>query len=396
MCENVKKRRFLPAALGAAIALSAVAGAGFASSAAGGVAIEIDGAAVRSDTAPVVKSGTTLVPVRVITETLGAAVSWDQAKQAATIETAGYSVVFTIGSTTYTVNGAPKTLLAAPEIVNDRTMVPIRALAESIGADVSYDGAANKAIVKYFSKASGSIKVSGSTTVLPIMQAAADRLIAKSGGALSIAVAGGGSGAGVNDTIAGANNVGMSSRDLTADELATLNPVAVASDGIAIIVHPGNPVANLTKEQAAGIFRGEIRNWQDVGGNNAPIFVQTRETGSGTLATLEEMLLDKDPVVETATPFTSSALIKQAVAASENAIGFDSIGYVDSTVKAVSLEGVAVNVDTVKNATYPLSRSLYVFTAGRAAGANAVLIDYLRTLEVQNEIVSKEGYIAIG
>ncbi|MDR2615279.1 MAG: phosphate ABC transporter substrate-binding protein PstS family protein [Oscillospiraceae bacterium] len=365
-----------------------------ASLAAPAITLEIDGRTVSSDAAPVVKGGRTLVPVRVITETLGAAVSWNQSSKRVTVETAGFTVVFTIGSKTYTVNGASKTLEVAPEISNSRTLVPIRALAESIGAEVNYDAASNKATVNYFTGLKGSVKVSGSTTLLPIMQAAADELVKVNSG-LSIAVAGGGSGAGINDTRDGANNVGMSSRELTADEKATLTPISVAGDGIAIIVHPSNPVKSLTKEQAAGIFSGEIKNWRDVGGNNAPIFVQTRETGSGTLATLEEMLLEKNPVVGTATPFTSSALIKQAVAKSENAVGFDSIGFVDSTVKAVALDGVSPGEQTVKNGSYPLSRSLYVLTKGRAEGLSARLIDYLRTAGVQNSIVKKEGYISI-
>ncbi|MDR1617167.1 MAG: phosphate ABC transporter substrate-binding protein [Syntrophomonadaceae bacterium] len=240
----------------------------------------------------------------------------------------------------------------------------------------------------------GSIKVSGSTTVLPIMQTAADNLIAMNQG-LTITVAGGGSGTGINDTQSGANNIGMSSRELTADERETLAPVKMANDAIAIIVHPNNPVNSLTKEQAMKIFLGEINNWQEVGGNNAPILVQTRETGSGTLATLEEMLLEKEKVVSTATPFSSSALIKQAVAKSENAIGFDSVGFVDSTVKMVSLDNITPSDKTVKDATYPLSRSLYVFTKGQASGINARLIDYLRTQQVQNNIVQKEGYITL-
>jgi phosphate transport system substrate-binding protein len=375
----------LALALGVAPALPAWAAA---------ITLEIDGATVPADVAPVTKNGTTLVPIRLITETLGASVSWDQASQRVTIETAGHTVVFTVGESAYLVDGGRKTLTSPPESVNGRTMVPIRALAESIGADVSYEAGANKAVIKYFSNMKGAIKVSGSTTVLPIMQAAADQLLAMNSG-LSIAVAGGGSGAGIKDTQSGANNVGMSSRDLTADELSELTPVTVANDGIAIIVHPNNPVSNLSREQAAGIFRGEIRNWRDVGGANAPILVQTRETGSGTLTTLEELLLDKEPVVATATPFTSSALIKQAVAQSENAIGFDSIGFVDSTVKAVSLDQIAANSGTVKSNTYPLSRGLYTFTKGRATGINGMLIDYLRALGTQNNIVQREGYVTI-
>ncbi|MDR2357767.1 MAG: substrate-binding domain-containing protein [Oscillospiraceae bacterium] len=387
-------KKQISAVLALVLAASLCLGLAPTSAAAPAIALEIDGRAVASDAAPVVKGGRTLVPVRVITETLGASVSWNQSSKRVTVETAGYTVVFTIGSKNYTVNGASKTLDTPPEISNNRTLIPIRALAESIGAEVNYDAAANKATVNYFTGLKGSVKISGSTTLLPIMQAAADELV-KANSGLSIAVAGGGSGAGINDTRDGANNVGMSSRELTADEKATLTPIAVAGDGIAIIVHPSNPVSSLTKEQAAGIFSGEIKNWRDVGGNNAPIFVQTRETGSGTLSTLEEMLLDKNPVVGTATPFTSSALIKQAVAKSENAVGFDSVGFVDSTVKAVALDGASPGEQTVKDGSYPLSRSLYVLTKGRAEGLGARLIDYLRTTGVQNNIVKKEGYISI-
>jgi phosphate transport system substrate-binding protein len=367
---------------------------GMDQAAAAAITLEIDGKIISTDVAPVVKNGTTLVPARVITETLGASVVWDQASKRATIETAGYTVIFTVGSTAYTLNGSPKNLTTAPEIIDGRTLIPLRALAESIGAEVNYDAGANRASIKYFSNLSGSIKVSGSTTVLPIMQSAADKLLAANRG-LSIAVAGGGSGAGIKDTQAGANNIGMSSRDLTPDELRELTPVVIAGDGIAIIVHPNNPVGNLTREQAAQIFLGEIKNWKDVGGNDAPILVQTRETGSGTLTTLEELLLDRQSVVATATPFTSSALIKQAVARSANAVGFDSIGFVDSTVKAVSLDGVTATDSTVKNKSYPLSRSLYVLTKGRASGVNARLIDYLRTGDVQNQIVQGEGYVTL-
>lgn len=356
------------------------------------IKIVIDGRTISTDAAPVVQNGTTLVPVRVITENLGADVTWNQSKQQATVLTAGYKVVFTINSKGYTVNGALKTLTNPAKIINGKTMIPIRALAESIGAVVNYNSAANSVTVNYFTGITGSIKVSGSTTVQPIMQAAVDKLVAQNKG-LSITVAGGGSGAGIKDTINGANNVGMSSRALTSDESSQLHPLVIADDGIAIIVNPKNPVKNLTKEQAKQIFLGEIKNWKDVGGDNAPILVQTRETGSGTLATLEEMLLSKAKVVSTATPYTSSALLKQAVAKNENAVGFDSVGYVDSTVKALTLNSTICSPHNIKNGAYPMSRQLYVFTKGRPTGVSAKLIDYLRSTAIQNEIVSKEGYV---
>ncbi|SMC37781.1 phosphate ABC transporter substrate-binding protein PstS family protein [Papillibacter cinnamivorans] len=365
-----------------------------AASAATTISIKIDGQTVSSDTAPYVENGTTLVPVRVITEYLGADVSWVQAKQQAVVKTAGYTVVFTLGSKNYTVNGVTKTLLLAPRAVNQRTMIPLRALSEAIGADVDYDAATKTAVVNYFTTMTGSIKISGSTTLQPIAQAAADKLLSMNTG-LSIAVSGGGSSAGIKDTINGANNVGMSSRVLTADESASLTQFTVANDGIALIVNPNNTVKNLTKEQAEKIFLGEITNWKDVGGNDAPILVQTRETGSGTLATLSELLLEKAAVVSTATPYASSALIKQAVASDVNAIGFDSIGYVDSSVKVVSIGNITPTTETVKSGAYLLSRSLYVFTKGTPEGVNAKFIDFLKSESCQKDIVVKEGYIAI-
>jgi len=121
----------------------------------------------------------------------------------------------------------------------------------------------------------------------------------------------------------------------------------------------------------------------------------TRETGSGTRATLEEMLLNKESVVGRATPFTSSELIKQAVAKDKNAIGFDSIGFIDETVKAVSLDGIAASSETVISNTYAMGRHLYCVTKGRATGTSAMFIDYLKSLDCQKNIVVPEGYVQI-
>jgi phosphate transport system substrate-binding protein len=358
------------------------------------ITLKIDGVTVTPTVAPIVENGTTLVPLRFISENLGAEVDWDQSSKKATVKTAGYTVVFTIDSKSYTVNGQTKTLAVAPSVVNGSTMLPIRAFAESIGAEVNYNSATNTADINYFTTMTGTLKLTGSTTLQPIAQAAADKLTAMNTG-LSISVAGGGSGTGVNDTIAGTNNLGMSSRELTDDESSQIIPIAVASDGIAIIVHPGNKVKGLTKEQAADIFLGNIKNWSEVGGDNAPILVQTRETGSGTRSTLEEMLLKKESVVATATPHTSSQLIKQAVAREANAIGFDSIGFVDSTVSALSLEGVAASAATVNNNSYAMGRSLFILSKTTPTGNSAKFIDYLKTADCQKNIVEKEGYIAL-
>ena len=360
------------------------------------ITLIIDGERQNPTVPPRVVNGATLVPLRLISETLGAQVQWNGTARTATIETAAYTVVFTVNSNTYTVNGASRRLDQPAQLVAGATMVPIRAFAESIGADVNYNSSTNTATIDYFTKMEGTVRISGSTTVQPIVQAAADRLRGKNTG-LSIAVSGGGSGTGINEATAGTVNIGMSSRDLREDEARVLNTYRVAYDAIAIIVHPNNPVSNLTVEQARSIFTGEISNWNEVGGNNAPILVQTRETGSGTLSVLQDLLLGSgNSVVNRATAHASAALIKNAVARDANAIGFDSIGFVDSTVKALRLNNIAASAQTVNNDTYPLSRSLWVCTRGRVQpGESAMFIDYLRSLEVQRDIVQREGYIRI-
>ena len=365
------------------------------------VTLIIDGTKVSADSPPVIENGRTLVPVRAIGEALGGIVGWNARTQTATIETAIYKVEFVINSTTYKVNGANKTLDVPAKIINDRTMVPARALAESIGATIDFDGPTNTVTVKYFTSMSGSLKINGSTTVQPIASAAREELIAKNSSSLSITVDGGGSGTGIKDAISGAVNIGMSSRDLTAEEKKDLNEFVIAHDGIAIIVHPNNGVKNLTKEQAKDIFLGNIKNWKDVGGNDAPILVQTRETGSGTLTTLEELLLGKDAdgkqlnVLETATPNNSTTLLKQAVAKSENAIGFISVGFIDDTVRGLSIGNIAPTISNITSGSYPISRDLLVVTRGAPGALAAMFIDYLRSDFCQKNIVEKENYISI-
>ncbi|MCL1835023.1 MAG: substrate-binding domain-containing protein [Oscillospiraceae bacterium] len=356
----------------------------------------IDGIEVKTTVPPFVEGGTTFVPLRAATEFLGAEVSWNGTSRQATIKTAGYVVVFTIGSRDFTVNGVRKTSVQAAQLKNGSTMIPIRALSEAIGADVSYSATPTPtATIKYFTNMKGNVVVTGSTTVQPIMQAAADYLIGKNTG-LSISVAGGGSGTGKNDTKSGSNNIGMSSSAMSADDMRELDAFIVAKDAVAIIVHPSNPVKGLTKQQAIDIFTGKIKNWKDVGGNNAPILVQTREAGSGTLDTVQSLLLGSgNSIVTTATPHSSSGLLLNAVAGNANAIGYDSIGYLNNTVKALTLDNVTPSRATVQNGAYAISRDLWVFTKGRPTGVYAMLIDFLRSDYCQNNITVPAGYVAI-
>jgi phosphate transport system substrate-binding protein len=194
----------------------------------------------------------------------------------------------------------------------------------------------------------------------------------------------------------------MSSSTVSADRQRQIRHIIpVAYDAIAIVVHPSNSVSNLSLEQAAAIFRGEITNWNEVGGDSAPIIVHTRDGVSGTGATIREMLIrpiygsSNDTVVETATPHVSNGLQRNAVANDANAIGFLSIGYVDNTVKFVSLNDIAPTFDTVVSGAYPLGRNLYLLSRNRPVDASARVIDFIRSNHAQQEFIAAAEFLTI-
>jgi len=376
------------------LALTLVLGSFTAVQAETAIGIVADGVKITSDVSPVNKAGTVIVPVRVIAEALGAMVSYDATKKEVTVTSAAKTIVLKIGSKTAIVNGVPMTMLAAAEIINSRTLIPLRFVSETMGADVSY--ANSMVTIKYFTGVKGTIKAGGSSTVAPIAQSAADELMKLSSG-VSISYASSGSGNGIKGAIDGSFHVGGSSRELTAAEVSK-NPdllvFPIAIDGIAVITHKDNSVKKLTKEQVKSIFLGETKNWKDVGGDNAPIFVQTRESTSGTLASFMEIALGNQKIVATATPFNTNGLLKEAVSGNKNAIGFASLGYVDDTVNALAVNDVVPTTTTLKNATYPIRRTIDVMTKGRPTGATAVFIDWIRSVKIQ-AIAEKEGYLSI-
>ena len=389
--KKYSTKRIFMVLLAAVIIVAAIPGSAFAASATT-LTLKVDGSTVSPTVKAVKVEKEALVSQDTLSNYFGATVSYSASSKKMTVKMTAYTFVFKMGSKSYTLNGKSKTAGVAAQLVNKKPMVPAKAFATGINGTYSLSG--KTCNLKYFSVLKGSVKITGSTTVQPIAQAAADALMKKNKG-LSISVAGGGSGQGVNDTIAGSNNLGMSSRDLDATEKSKIKALTIARDGIAIIVHPSNKVKNLTKKQAEDIFLGNITNWKDVGGANAAIVVMTRETGSGTRATLEEMLLEKKSVTSKATPYSSSKLIKQKVAASKNAIGYDSIGFVDKTVKALSLNSVAPSVSTITQGKYLMGRNLYMLSKGTPTAASAMFVDYLKTVSAQQNIIAKEGYIRI-
>ena len=364
-------------------------------SAAEGIKVNVDGSALNMDVAPVMQEGRVLVPFRFIAENLGGIVSWDAGSQTVKIVTADKNVSLPVGQTTATVNGTAQTLDVPATVVDGRTLVPVRFVAESLGADVSWDDATQTVNVKYFSGITGTLKVGGSTTVLPVAQASADALMKLSPG-LSVTVTGGGSGVGTSGAKDGTLNIGMQSSDLKQeDKAAGLVPVSVGRDAIVVIVNKANTVEALTREQIKKIFSGEIKNWQDVGGKNAAIVLHTREAGSGTLDGFNSLIMKKEAEIDAiAEPHASNPLVKQAVANDENAIGFLSLGHLDTSVKGIVAEGVVASEANAATGQYPFVRNLWLSTKGTPSGQAAKFINFVRSVKGQ-QILASEDFIPL-
>jgi phosphate transport system substrate-binding protein len=213
------------------------------------------------------------------------------------------------------------------------------------------------------------LTLAGSTSVQPFAEKWADVYRARRPG-LPIHVQGGGSTAGVQAAISGAAQIGMSSRPLTAEEARQSTAITVARDGIAIVVHPSNPVGDLPLEQLRRIYDGETRSWDSLGGRKQSITVITREEGSGTRSAFETLVMGGSRIAASALVQDSTGAVRQMVAADPAAIGYVSLGLVDASVKALKLHGVEASEATVDAGTYPLVRPfLFVVPFVRSPGA---------------------------
>ena len=230
---------------------------------------------------------------------------------------------------------------------------------------------------------------------------------------VQIAVTGGGSGTGIAALINGTVDMANASRAIKAEvraeaEANGIEPVehVVAADAIAIVVHPSNPVDGLTIPELADIFAGKITNWQEVGGEDRPIVLLSRESNSGThVFFLEEVVRqgrtdDKTLFSPDTLLMPSSEGISAEVRQNPNAIGYDGLGYVtaDQMVVAVApAEGqpyVLPAIDTVKDGTYPIARDLYIYTIGQPQGAILAYLEWIMGPEGQ-AIVKDLGFVPL-
>lgn len=170
-----------------------------------------------------------------------------------------------------------------------------------------------------------------------------------------------GSGSGIQAVSEGRCDIGLSSRDLKPEESQTLTGTVVALDGIAMIVNPQNTIADLTLEQIASIYKGEVTNWKDVGGADASIVCIGREAASGTRDGFESITKTKDACVYSQ-ELTSTGDVVQTVSSNPNAIGYASLASVKDSVKAIQVEGVSPSVQTIQDGTYKIQRDFVLVT----------------------------------
>jgi len=247
----------------------------------------------------------------------------------------------------------------------------------------------------------GMLQIKGSTTVLPIAQEVAEAYMSENP-SVKISLSGGGTSNGIKALIDGTTDIANASRFIKNKEvsLAVGNgrypvPFAVAYDSIIPIVHPSNPVANLTLAQLKGIYKGEIANWKDLGGPDKKIVIISRDTSSGTYETWEEKVMKKERVHPGALLQASNGAVAQAVAGNTHALGYIGIGYLNDSVKGLTVEGVQGSFETTLNGTYPISRALYMFTSGWPEGEVLDFINYVLHPAKGQPLVKKSGYVPL-
>ena len=245
-----------------------------------------------------------------------------------------------------------------------------------------------------------SIKVTGSTTVLPLAQKAGESYMGTHPNA-DIQVTGGGSSVGVQAAGEKTADIGMSSRDVKADELKKYPDLVITTigkDAVAIIVNPANSVNDLSIAQIKEIYDGNYTNWKQVGGPDMTIVVVGRDSASGTREFFTSSIMGGENYVPTMLEKNSNGAVKQTIAQTPGAIGYVGLGFIDNTVKPVKINtnGAVIEptVDNVLSGAYPLSRSLYVLTSGQSIGLAKAYIDFILSPDGQS-LLTEEGFVPL-
>ena len=245
------------------------------------------------------------------------------------------------------------------------------------------------------------IDIQGSTTVLPIMQIIAEEFMA-SHLEVDITVSGGGSGVGVAALMDSIADIAMSSRKMKDKEMEkaassglNIQEFEIARDAIAVIVNPAqNSLTGIESDILKKIYTGEVKSWRELGGEDKPIVVVSRDTNSGTFEVFNEHILKGDELAPEVLLLASNRAILDEISKNQDAIGYIGLGYLNDQVKSLILDGVEPTHDHALDGSYPISRSLYLYTANLPTDAKKQLIDFVLS-EKGQAIVEEEGFVRI-
>ncbi len=229
------------------------------------------------------------------------------------------------------------------------------------------------------------VNIIGSTSIQPFAELLAEEFNRKST-AWYVEVQGGGSTAGIQALANGLADIGTCSRCLKKEECDEFRPVVIARDGLAIVVHPSNPVMGLSLSQLRRIFNGGISNWSEAGGADRPVRPITREEGSGTRESFMSLVMGKERVSRRALVQESNGAVKELVKGDPSAIGYMSLGLVGEDLKTLPVDGVEPTAANVAMGKYKLLRSFYFVLKGDPGPGAGEFIEFVLSEEGQGRL----------
>lgn len=240
----------------------------------------------------------------------------------------------------------------------------------------------------------GRLTFAGSTTVQPLADKIGQVFRQRYPG-VELEIAAGGSVVGIQAVHDGLVDIGMASRALTPEEAEGIEQYQIAIDVIAVVVNQDNPVNSLTMEQLAGIYRGQISNWKEIGGPDMPILAVVREQTSGTRGAFDELVLHKEePAPANQKIAVAASEVVAAVTEDPAAIGYVGFGHLEPTLKALSIGGVPPTEENARTGKYPLVRPLLLLTGPLSQPIARHYIDFALSPEGQR-VVAESGWVPV-
>lgn len=233
-------------------------------------------------------------------------------------------------------------------------------------------------------KSRESITVAGSTAFQPFAEKLADQFMVINPG-VNVTIQGGGSAVGIQSALSGAAQIGMADLVKLPAEAKDLSSFTVARDGIVMIVNPKNGVRNLTTRQIRDVYNGTIKNWKEIGGGDHPITVVSREAGSGTRSSFED-IIGGIHLINQAVIQDSNGTVRETVANDINSIGYISHGIINDKIKPLTVNGAECTTEEIGRGKYILVRPIFLLTRGAPSGLAKSYIDYVLSNDGQRTI----------